>query len=92
MASFKIKNPRGGSDPSFTPRISLDQRENTGRAPRTFAGNGAEQVDVGGSYRVIGNLNVTAGVRYSQEHERLAPLTNGKKDNQAVYVGTQFRF
>lgn len=92
LASFKLNTPNNASAPSFRPRISLDQRENTGRAPRTFAGNGAESVDVGGSYRVMGNLNVTAGVRYSQEHERLAPLTDGKKDNQAVYVGTQFRF
>ncbi len=92
LASFKLNTATTSSAPSFKPRILLDQRENTGRAPRTFAGNGAESVDVGGSYRVIGNLNVTAGVRYSQEHERLAPLTDGKKDSQAVYVGTQFRF
>jgi hypothetical protein len=31
-------------------------------------------------------------VRYSQERERLRPLTDGKQDSQAVYVGTQFRF
>jgi hypothetical protein len=31
-------------------------------------------------------------VRYSQERERLTPLTDGKQDSQAVYVGTQFSF
>ncbi|MFC3213373.1 hypothetical protein [Novosphingobium panipatense] len=38
------------------------------------------------------NLDVTAGVRYSQDRERLVPLTDGKQDSQAVYVGTQFKF
>ena len=50
------------------------------------------RTDVGGAYRVTRNLDVTAGVRYSQDRERLKPLTDGKQDSQAVYVGTQFRF
>lgn len=84
----------GSSDPArLSPRIVVDEKQAAGRAPRTFAGDGEDQVDVGGSYRVTRNLNVTAGVRYSQQdRERLHPLTDGKQDNQAVYVGTQFRF
>ncbi len=39
-----------------------------------------------------GNLNVTAGVRYSSERNRVDPVVDGKQDNQAVYVGTQIRF
>lgn len=75
----------------FSPRISLDEKRPSGRAPRTFAVDGNE-VDVGGAYRVTDNLDVTAGVRYSQDRERLVPLTDGKQDSQAVYVGTQFHF
>jgi len=48
--------------------------------------------DLGGAVRVTRNLNVTAGVRYSQERDRIAPLTDGEQDSQAVYLGTQFRF
>jgi hypothetical protein len=70
----------------------MDETVPAGRAPRTFAGDGNDQVDLGGSYRVTRNLDVTAGVRYSQERERLIPPADGKQDNQAVYVGTQFRF
>ena len=70
----------------------MDEKQAAGRAPRTFAGESEDQVDVGGSYRVARNLNVTAGVRYSQDRERLLPLTDGKQDNQAVYVGTLFSF
>jgi len=76
----------------LAPRIELDTRERMGRAPRTFEGQGDYQVDLGGSYRLTRNLDVTAGVRYSPERDRLRPLTDGKKDSQAVYVGTQFRF
>ena len=84
--------PAGKDDPSrISPHIVLDERQATGRAPRTFAGT-EDQVDLGGSYRLGRNLDVTAGVRYSQERDRLRPVTDGKKDGQAVYVGTQFRF
>lgn len=80
----------GGS--RLIPRIIVDEKQAAGRTPRTFAGDGDDQVDVGGSYRLTRNINVTAGVRYSQDRERLRPLTDGKQDNQAVYLGTQFRF
>ena len=74
------------------PRIALEQQEAVGRAPRTLEGAGEQAVDVGGSYRVLRNLNVTAGVRLSQERDRIAPLTDSEQDSQAVYVGTQFMF
>ena len=92
LARFSIAPAAGADDSRFTPRIVMDEKQAAGRAPRTFAGDREDQVDVGGSYRVTRNLDVTAGVRYSQERERLLPLTDGKQDNQAVYVGTQFRF
>lgn len=86
-------SPGAKDQPSrFAPRIALDNREKAGRAPRTLEGAGTPTVDLGGSYRLGKNLNVTAGVRYSQERDRLVPLTDGKQDGQAVYVGTQFRF
>ncbi|MFC0203632.1 hypothetical protein [Novosphingobium soli] len=80
-----------GPEPRFSPRISIDEKRPAGRAPRTFAGEAGE-VDLGGAYRLTDNLDVTAGVRYSQDRERLVPLTDGKQDSQAVYVGTQFKF
>jgi hypothetical protein len=91
LAKFKASAP--ASAPSrFAPRIEAEGRDQAGRAPRTLEGQGDYQLDLGGSYRLTRNLNVTAGVRYSPERDRLRPLTDGKQDNQAVYVGTQFRF
>lgn len=49
-------------------------------------------IDVGGSYRLTRNLDVTAGVRYKADRDRLPQLTNQPRDSQAVYVGTAFRF
>lgn len=94
LTSFSLApSTSGGTEKSrFSPRIVMDEKQAAGRAPRTFAGESEDQVDVGGSYRVARNLNVTAGVRYSQDRERLLPLTDGKQDNQAVYVGTLFSF
>ncbi len=91
--SIAANDTATGEASRLRPRIVVDEKPAAGRAPRTFAGDGGDQVDVGGSYRLTRNLNVTAGVRYSaQDRERLHPLTDGKQDNQAVYVGTQFRF
>ncbi len=95
LAAFK---PGKGNDRlakdggRFAPRIALDETAKPGRAPRTLEGQGDYSVDVGGSYRGTRNVAVTAGVRYSPERDRVRPLTDTAQDNQAVYVGTQFRF
>ena len=93
FAAGKGKNRAATGDaPRFAPRVALDETARPGRAPRTLEGQGDYSVDVGGSYRVARNLAVTAGVRYSSERDRIAPLTDATQDSQAVYVGTQFRF
>lgn len=76
----------------LAPRIQIDEKDRAGRAPRTLETQGAYQLDLGGSYRLSRNFNAIAGIRYSSERDRLRPLTDGKQDSQAVYVGTQFRF
>lgn len=49
-------------------------------------------LDVGGSYSLTRNLDLTAGLRYKSERERLARFNDDRRDSQAVYVGTAFRF
>ena len=93
LATFR---PSAGAKPDesrFAPRISLEQESPAGSARLTRDALGTQSVDVGGSYRLTRNLDVTAGVRYEQERDRLAPLADPKEqDSQAVYIGTQFRF
>lgn len=53
----------------------------------------AYSLDVGGSYSIARNLDVTGGVRYRVSRDRLEPLARDeRRDSQAVYVGTAIRF
>jgi len=92
ISALARSDSSSSSDARLIPHISLGERERPGRAPRTLEGTGEQSVDLGGAYRVTRNLDVTAGVRYSQDRDRLKPALDGKADSQAVFVGTQFRF
>lgn len=93
LSAFEPSKGTATEKPSrFQPRIAFEQDSAVGRSQRTLESLGEQRVDVGGAYRVSRNLDVTAGVRVSQDRDRLAPLTDGVQDSQAVYVGTQLRF
>jgi hypothetical protein len=48
-------------------------------------------LDVGGSYSIARNLDITGGVRYQRQH-RIEQQADEPQDSQAVYIGTAFRF
>ncbi len=78
----------------FAARIELEDGLAPERvAPHTLDSTGNQSLDVVGSYRLTRNLDVTAGLRYQQERDRLTNLPDiEQQDSQAVYIGTQFRF
>lgn len=92
LSQFKQEPERAAKPGRFQSQIALANEPSAGRAPRTLEGAGQQSVDLRTSYRLGRNLNVTAGVRVSQDRNRLTPLTDGVEDDQAVYVGTQIRF
>lgn len=49
-------------------------------------------LDVGGSYSLSRRIALTGGVRYNIERDRLSTLQDERRDSQAVYVGTAFKF
>ena len=49
-------------------------------------------LDLGGSYSLTRNLDLTAGLRYRTERDQLVRLDDNRRDSHAVYVGTAFRF
>ena len=49
-------------------------------------------VDVGSSYSLSRHFAVTGGVRYNIERDRLSAFQDDRRDSQAVYVGTAFKF
>jgi hypothetical protein len=63
-----------------------------GEALPQVMGDKSFAVDVGSSYALTRNLDVTAGVRYRGRQNRLGPLTDDAQDSQAVYLGTTFKF
>ena len=91
LAVFKPSEGVKSKPSRFNARLAVDDQAHAGRTNNTL---NDQTFDLGGSYRVTRNLNVTAGLRYAQERDQLAPLVTatGKQDSQAVYVGTQFRF
>jgi hypothetical protein len=91
-ASTTTDNSAAATVSRLAPHVQLEEKDRAGRSPALEA-QGEQSVDVGGSYRVSRNFDVTAGVRYSQDRDRLKSMSpDGKSDSQAVYVGTQFRF
>ncbi len=78
--------------PKWSTRVQVAADRPVGNAPRTIAGGDSVSLDVGGAYRITRNLDVTAGVRYRSERNRLDRIEDNRRDSQAVYVGTAFRF
>ena len=61
--------------------------------PKLIADDPSMSIDVGGSYSVARNVDLTAGLRYKRENNnRLDRLSDNRRDSQAVYIGTALRF
>lgn len=75
-----------------TGRVQAAAERPLANTPVLIGDKPSYSIDVGGSYALTRNLDVTAGVRYKSERERLPQMTDDRRDSQAVYVGTAFRF
>ncbi len=83
----------GTKKPSkFSTNIKLDQNRETAPPARGSAAAGDYKLDVGGSFSISRKIDVTAGVRYASENDRVLPTADNRKDSEAVYVGTKIRF
>ena len=76
LADFQPSPGARQDESRFAARIALEEEAKPGASPRAINSRGDQAVDVAGSYRLTRNLDVTAGVRYSQERDRLAPLAD----------------
>jgi hypothetical protein len=76
----------------LTGRVAVGAERAEG-AQRIIAEDQAYSLDVGGAYRIGRNIDVTAGARYRISRDRLDPVSrDDRRDSQAVYIGTAFRF
>lgn len=76
----------------FTGRVAVAADRSDGRQAAVLPDTRNYSLDVGGAYSITGNLAVTGGVRYKVERDRLAAIADQRRDSQAVYVGTAFKF
>ena len=79
--------------PRFETRMSVEE-PTAGNTARNFATPDSRVVDVSSSYRLNRKIDLTAGVRYRDGgvEARVPQAADSRSDDQAVYVGTRFRF
>lgn len=76
----------------WSTRLQLGAERALGFRPRMDGSDEAYSVDLGGSYALTRNLEVTGGLRYKMQRDRLERMADERHDSQAVYVGTAFKF
>jgi len=73
-------------------RVAIGADRATGNpVPGLRRGNDVS-LDVGSSYALSRHVALTGGVRYNVERDPLSALQDERRDSQAVYVGTAFKF
>jgi hypothetical protein len=80
------------SGKKFTGRVEVGAERADPAQLRVVPIESSYSLGVGGSYRLTRNLDVTGGVKYRIQRDRLDPVEDQRRDSQAVYVGTAFRF
>ena len=74
----------------FSGRVAVGADRGDGRIPALVQPD-RYMVDVGGAYSLSRRVAVTGGVRYRIDEDRLHPA-DSRRDSQAVYIGTAFKF
>ncbi|HSR00319.1 MAG TPA: porin [Sphingomicrobium sp.] len=76
----------------FTGRVAVGADRPDGKALPALRQGDTYSLDVGGSYSLSRRVALTGGVRYNVERDRLSALQDNRRDSQAVYIGTAFKF
>jgi hypothetical protein len=77
----------------FTGRVALGADRTEGRPLAALRKGDNYSLDVGGSYSLSRRVALTGGVRYEMlDRDRLTALKDDRRDSQAVYIGTAFKF
>ena len=76
----------------WSTRLQFGADRSIGEALRLVGTDRSYSLDFGGSYSLTRNLDVTGGLRYRMQHDRLERLADERRDSQAVYIGTAFKF
>jgi hypothetical protein len=75
-----------------TGRLGGGAARDDGRAVAALRNPDKYSLDLGGAYSLTKRIAVTGGIRYSIDRDRDTTLRDSRRDSQAVYVGTAFKF
>ena len=76
----------------MTTRVAVGADRAEGRPLPALRKGDNVSLDAGASYDISRHIALTGGVRYNIERDRMAALQDVRRDSQAVYVGTAFKF
>jgi hypothetical protein len=76
----------------LTTRVAVGADKSTGQPLAGLRKGDNYSLDAGASYDITRRIAVTGGVRYNIEKDRMSALADARRDSQAVYVGTAFKF
>ena len=82
------------SAPKWSTRLAVGADRATPDTPRPLNQGDAYSLDMSGSYSLSRRVDLTAGIRYraAEREQRLVPLADTRRDSQALYIGTAFKF
>lgn len=78
--------------PKWSTRLQIGADRPTDARARMIGVDESVSADLSGSYAITRNLEVTGGVRYKSQRDRLLPIEDDRRDSQAFYIGTAFKF
>jgi hypothetical protein len=73
-------------------RVAVGAERSTGNPVPALRRGDNVSLDAGASYALSRRIALTGGVRYNVERDRMSALQDDRRDSQAVYVGTAFKF
>jgi len=77
----------------FTGRVAVGADRAEGRPLAALRRGDNYSLDVGGSYSLSRRIALTGGVRYEIDRDKAqSALKDDRRDSQAVYIGTAFKF
>jgi hypothetical protein len=76
----------------FTGRVAVGADRPDGRPLAALRRGENYSLDVGGSYSLSRRIALTGGVRYEIDRDKVPALKDERRDSQAVYIGTAFKF
>jgi hypothetical protein len=73
-------------------RVAVGAERATGNPVAALRRGDNVSLDAGASYSLSRRFALTGGVRYNVERDRMSAVQDDRRDSQAVYVGTAFKF